>query len=284
PVAPPAPAGTFLRLAFEPGVSRRYRMDMDTLMKTPMFGEEGMTMKMGMDMKQTVGKVKEDGSAQVLSVIESISMEMANPMTGVIKVDTKDEASMKEAESNPMLGQMVGGLKQIVGKSMDMTMKPSGECVEIKGVDELMAGLSGGMGGSGGAQMTGIPSPFPEGSVTEGQEWPFEQSQESPLGTMVTTGKMKVKSLSKDTGIAVLSIDGTVAVKPSEEEADPEDMQAQMMAMIKVKNAKMSGEMTFDSRGGFLRKSTTLMTMDMENPMMGGDMAVEAKVVMSLLE
>jgi hypothetical protein len=167
---------------------------------------------------------------------------------------------------------------------MEITMKPSGECVEIKGMDDLMSGLGGGMGGSSGAQMTGIPTPFPAGPVTEGMEWPFEQEQESPMGTMVTSGRMKVKSLAKDTGIAVLSIDGTVAVKPSEEEPDPEDMQAQMMAMIKVKNAKMSGEMTFDSKGGFLRRSTTLMTMDMENPMMGGDMSVEAKVLLSLLE
>ncbi len=277
------PAVTTLLLKFEEGATRRYLMNMDTLMKAPVFGEDGMSMKMGMEMKQTMGKAREDGAAPVTSTIESVSMEVSNPMTGVLKVDTRDEASMKAAEENPMLGQMVSGLKMIVGKTMQVTISARGEVLETAGVDELMAGFGGGMGGgASGAQLTGLPAAFPAGPVHEGMSWPFEQSQPNPMGTMTTKGLMMVKSLDAATGLAVITLEGLIEVAPVEN-PDPDDMQAQMMAMIKIKNAKISGEIRFDTKGGFLRSSLTDMTMEMENPMVG-DMTVDAKVTLSLVE
>lgn len=285
PAAKPAEAPAAaprIAFKFEKGATSRYRTTIDTTMKNPMFGENGLKMKMGMDLRQEVRDIRADGAGVVASTFESVAMEMDNPMMGAFKFDTRDGESMKKAKENPMLGQMVDLFSGMVGKSLEITMDRSGNVLAMGDMKELLGSLGAAMGGDMSNQMSGVPSPFPETPIFEGLSWPLHQEQANPMGKMVTDGTMKVKAWDPATGMATIQIEGTVTLS-APENADEGDMAAQMAAMIKMKDAKMSGTMVFDVGRGRLESSHTVMSMAMENPMMGGDMTVEAVADMALI-
>ena len=186
------------------------------------------------------------------------------------------------------MGQMVDMFTQMVGKSVEVTLDRSGKTVSVSmgEMGQMMSGLGGGMGGDMSGQMTGIPGSFPETPIFEGLSWPLHQEQQSPMGTLTTDGTMTVRKWDAAGGIATIDFEGAVVHTPAEKRddaAEQGDMAAQMAAMIKIKEAKTSGQIVFDVGHGRLVTSRSTMSMAMEHPMMGGDMTMEAKVDLSLL-
>ena len=90
-----------------------------------------------------------------------------------------------------------------------------------------------------------------------------------------------LKAWDAATGMATIDFEGTVAQGAADKEPDEGDMQAQMAAMVKIKESKVSGRMVFDVRRGRLVGSKTVMSMAMENPM--GDMTTEVTADLALI-
>jgi len=282
PAPAPAPAAR-IELKFVKGATAKYRSDINTTMRSPMFGEEGMTMNMGFNLRQEVKDIGEGGSGIVETTFESMSMKMANPMMGEFSVDTRDPASVESARENPMLGQMVDGLTRMIGKTTRMTLGPRGDVLEMEDMTELMGGMGGMGGGDMSSAMSGIQGQFPDRALEKGMTWEFTHSNESPLGTMTIAGTMTVIAWDEAAGMATIEMVGKLdIVKP--EEVDESDMQAQMAAMMEFKGGGIKGTTLFDVRKGRLVSNNSVMKMTMDNPMMGGELETEAVTEFRLVE
>lgn len=283
PEPPPAPAAPPLRLKFSAGAVSHYTVNMDMSMKMPMLGDNPMAMKMGMDCRQEVSEVRAGGEAVVSSTFEAIRFGMANPMFGELSFDSADPGSVEEAKGNPIGAQVAGPVLGMVGRSVRMVQEPSGKVLEVAGLEALTEGMSGGMGMEP-STFTGLTAPFSDEPVREGLEWPFRTEAQSPMGTLTSEGTMRVTSWNAATGKAVISSKAKVTHRPPEKPAAEGDMQAQMMAMMKITDASTEGELVFDVGRGMVLSNSVSSRMKMENPMMGGEMSVEVKGGMKLVE
>src|ERR1035437_1615600 len=129
-----------LKLNLKKGDAFQYDANIDSKISQKMMGMDmdmGTTMFFGYLMEVT--NVDEKGNADFKITYNRIKMKMTNKMIPAIEYDSDDTTS---ANSNPALA----GFSAIKGCSFTMTISPSGEITNIKGVDAMFDKMFGAMG------------------------------------------------------------------------------------------------------------------------------------------
>jgi hypothetical protein len=274
-------SGARMLFKFREGDTQRYRMDMDMTMKMAMMGDQPMSMKMSMDTTQKCERVLPDGSGVLRSETEAVRMDMNIPMMGAFQLDSRDPDLESKLEENPVMAQIAGPLRALVGKGVTLTQAPDGEVSDVRGMEELQQ--AGGAFGGGLGTMASPRGGLPPDALRVGLEWPFEGSQDSQLGRMAMEGRCRVDEWDPGSGRAVVGIEGKIRLD-APDDVEENDMGAQMAATMTMKKGEFRGKSVYDQRRGILLSGEFRMDMVLENPAMGGEMTSDTKISMTLVE
>lgn len=189
------PSSVELRLTPAEGEIYRYEDTMNQEMIMEVQGLE-ITIRQSMTFVTSyeVIEVDVEGQITIEATYEQIVTEMASPFTGEVRFDSSDEAAVVPSEFE--------GLSRMVGQSLTLTLSPDGSLVDVVGVDELMAMITGPIPSSqpdleslmqdltsmfdensdtGG--ITGLMGSFPEGEIAVGDTWERQIITEIPFET-----------------------------------------------------------------------------------------------------
>jgi hypothetical protein len=124
-----------VEMRFSPEVGEVYRIDMVMEQEiTQMFEDEEMTTEqtLGFGFRMTATSEDEDGSVWIDAQYEWIMLQQTTPI-GIVEYDSRNPS-----EDSYPLSQ---GLGYIIGKGFAMRVSPSGEILEVTGLDTLLSGL-----------------------------------------------------------------------------------------------------------------------------------------------
>src|ERR1017187_7818470 len=131
-----------LKLNIKKGDAFQYNANIDSKISQKMMGMDmymGQIMFFGYLMEVT--NVDDKGNSDFKITYNHIKMKMTNKMIPTISFDSDDTTSNS---SNPALA----GFSAILGCTFTMTITPSGEIINIKGVDAMYDKMFGAMGSS----------------------------------------------------------------------------------------------------------------------------------------
>jgi len=131
-----------LKLNLKKGDVFQYDANIDSKISQKMMGQDmDMSQVMFFGYLMEVTNVDDKGNADFKITYNHIKMKMSNKMIPAITYDSDDTASNS---SNPALA----GFSAIKGCSFTMTISPSGEMTNIKGVNEMFDKMFSAIGGS----------------------------------------------------------------------------------------------------------------------------------------
>lgn len=189
--SPSLPAEVRLAWKFHEGDVLRYRILQDIRQEMSPMGMETAT-KVGQVLREKVQSVATDGTAKIEVTWEALRYHMDSPMGSGMEFDSTKDAP--ETVTGPMKG-----VAKIVGSAFQLEMKPSGEIVALRGIDEVMAKIAA--GGEGGPMSSMLAKSFndasmkraletmvlPDKGLADGEAWKRQSQFDIPA-----LGKLKV--------------------------------------------------------------------------------------------
>ncbi len=191
--------------------------------------------------------VQEDGSAKILSTVTRVLMEMENPVTGKMVIDTD-----KEAAEDGQAAQLDAMIRPMVGVEISNQMSPRGEVSDVKIPEAALAGLKGAVGGAMlsaeqmSEMMQKVSPVFPAQGLAEGDFWEANSEVVTPVGKMKVASKYTYEGPVQTDGKALHSIKVEMVMDFEAPEGGPE---------IKFGDQKSTGIMLFDNAHGRLVRS-----------------------------
>ena len=185
------PADVRLAWKFREGDVIRYRILQEIHQSMSGMGNMETDTRVGQVLREKVQSVAPDGTAKIEVTWEALRYRLEAPMGGSLEFDsTKDSP---ESAAGPMKG-----LSKIVGSAFQVEMKPSGEIVSLRGIDELMQKVASDGGGMVGSMVSrsfndasmkrALESVvLPEKALADGETWERESQFDVP-----SLGKLKV--------------------------------------------------------------------------------------------
>lgn len=266
-----------LRWKFEPGKEMLYRFNQQQVFEMQGIG---MEQSVGFQALMKVVEVAPDGIATVSFTYKGVSARGK----GLLDFEYDSEKDKEPPAGAPQAAMMA----RMVGKSMKMKMKPTGQVVEIldyeKLVEELLAGeeneaareMMRQMYSSDAvkSQMQGMAPALPEKAVKPGDTWKDSFDFKMPLPmSMAFTTVSTLKSL-KD-GQATLEQDVKIEFKANPDQPD-------QALPFEMRDAKGKGTSVFSvERGQFLSHK---LVMEMTLVVAGNEMPMKMEQEMTLAE
>jgi hypothetical protein len=283
PPPPPPPPPARLALKFEKGAKGSRIVTADTLFSLVAM-QMNVKAKSESEFSHEVVDVRDDGSGVLSFSLVGLKVDSDNPMTGPMKLDTRDPESVKRLNSNPMMAQQLAPVLAAVGKASSVVLSPAGCTPADKSPGGASDGLSASIaGGSLGTLFTGVMGGFPQEAVAAGLTWKFHDKGSGPMGAVTIDGTARVSSWDEAGKVASIGFEGTVSIQPPEN-PDPSDMQAQFMAMTKLKSGELKGEAVFDQGNGRLVSGRSKMRIVADNAMAGGELILEVNSETKLVQ
>jgi hypothetical protein len=258
-----------LRYQWTKGESIKYRMTNEStvnLTGLPGIGEMTTSTAIVQVQTLTADAIAADGAATILTKIDSMKMDVVNPMLTI----SYDSANPPAPGTNPMAEQIGSAMKAVVGQTLTMVMEPTGAIRSLQGAAKMMEGASaGGLGAMGGLNLSDDAlkgtmgqtfATFPGRAVKVGDTWQAEVKAPNPMGTMTISGTFTLKGL-----------EGNVARIGYAQVIKTEVTSAPAPMSVTMAEGKGEGEMTFDRAAGRILKTTGTMTMPMTMSMTGPD-------------
>jgi hypothetical protein len=131
----PAAADAHLAWKFKEGDVLRYRILQDVHQTISGMSSMEVDTKIEQVLREKVQSVAADGTAKIEVTWEALRFHASVPMAGEIDFDSTKDAP--ESAAGP-----VKSLAKVVGSAFQLEMKPNGEIVSLRGIDELMEKLS----------------------------------------------------------------------------------------------------------------------------------------------
>ncbi|MEZ5317196.1 MAG: DUF6263 family protein [Vicinamibacterales bacterium] len=216
-----------LRYHWNKDETLRYRLTQETAVTmtgTPM-GDMQMGTTMGQVYTMTARDVT-DASARVEATFESIRMVVNSP-AGSMAYDT----SAATKASDPVIAEAGKMFDAMVGKSMTVTLTPTGGVEKVEGLSALSQAMQGAMpqGAMPGSGLDTLMSDdamkgmfsqsfqsFPGKAVRQGETWQNQMTVPNPLAPLAFTGTHTFTGLVPLDGRDVAHITSIIAVKPGE--------------------------------------------------------------------
>jgi hypothetical protein len=279
-LAAPLEAAEPLVWKFEPGLTNRYQMiqKMDMDMTVPGSGEIKTGMEQKLDMSWTVESVAEDGTAVLKQKIDRMRMTMELP--GGAGKSEFDSASDKPAEGQAAL--MAPLLKAMTADAFTVTMKPSGEVVEVKVPEGLAkelenmpgAGMLGEMATPEGLKKLVQQASFslPE-TLEEGTSWSTKLEIENPMtGKQIAETTYKYVGPKEVDGVTMEAFEPEIKMTFGEGGA----------AKVEVNEQKSSGEILFNREAGRLESSKIEQEMALKITVQGQEIDQKLKQTVTM--
>lgn len=195
-----------LKLNLKKGSLYDMKMVLNSQTEMNMMGQtvnSNTVMEMGMDYE--VKDVLANGNYVVRTTYKTIKMS-GDAMGMKYEYDSQtDKATGMQAE------QMAAGMKKMLGEYAEMEMDKLGKVVK----STMSPGLSGPDGKGKGGMENMSYSVFPDKKIKVGDTW--ESDIDQKMGNSEVIVKTKFKLVSVSNGIAEISMDGTLELKPGTE-------------------------------------------------------------------
>ena len=132
-----AAEGVQLRWKFTPDTALNIMMVQDMKQEMKVAGQAMTSNMLNKTWSQwRTQEVQDDGSAKIVSEVTRVVMQMDNPVTGKILVDTE-----KEAAEEGQAAELDAMVRPMVGVEITNTMSPRGEVKDVQIPEEALAGL-----------------------------------------------------------------------------------------------------------------------------------------------
>jgi hypothetical protein len=264
-------------------------------------------------------KIIDVGADGVLSVEVTVkrirgTFDGGPMMGGAIDFDTAPPADGDKSKKDdddgggmgmPSAGRVSSALGELCNHQFTVKID-GGQLTEIAGVDKAVKAARKKAGA--GAQMLGgllnegsmrllASSAFvalPKNAVAVGDGWDADPVDVKGA-SIGTTRKIALKLAKADDNSAEINLTGTIesfkagkkdpkAAKKDDDEDDEDAQARQMMADAKIKNGKISGNLAYSRKDGFVLNASVKFTMDIEmpNPMGGDDMKIGVKTTINV--
>ncbi len=245
---PATETGVKLRWKFSEGKNLNVMMTQDMKQEMKVAGQSmasNMVNKTWSQWRPT--DVQDDGNATIVSEVSRVVMEIDNPATGKMVIDT-DQAAAEEGQA----AQLDAMIRPMVDVEITNAMSPRGKVSDVKIPEEVLAGLKGAVGGAMmsaeqmGEMMQKVSPIFPEEGLASGDTWKSKSEVATPVGNMKVDSKYTYEGTVEIEGDTLHSIKVEMNMDFEAPEGGP---------AIEFGDQDSTGIMLFDNEKGRLVRS-----------------------------
>jgi hypothetical protein len=252
-------AQDLLQWKFNQGETLKYAVQQSMDITTEVAGTSTASeVRQKMDMSWQILDVAATSNATMNQVIDRMQMQMKSGNNPPIVIDTQSTTP----SDNPIVRAMTDTFDKMVGKQFKVTMRPSGQVVDVAIPQELLDTIQKSSAVNPNAineaalkemmQQTSVT--LPATPIKPGQTWTTTQRMNLPTGTVEMSPTMTYRGQDAETGLALIDVAPKISIQPREGAT----------SKVTLKEAQGIGLVKFDLEKGRVRTMQLKMTLKMD--------------------